>query len=405
MDVTNWACVADDPRRIVPIGRPIGNLACYVLDRRLEPVPIGVAGELYLAGVGLARGYLDRADLTAEQFIPNPLSDIPGSRMYKTGDLARWLADGTLEHLGRLDHQVKIRGNRIELGEIEAALRTMDGVAEAACAAVELEGTATLCAYLVAAESQEVPSIETLRSALSNQLPAYMVPSSFTVLESLPLTTSGKVDRRSLPVPGVGDRPALEQVYVQPEGETETRLSAIFAEVLRVERVGALDNYFALGGDSIRSIQVLARARSEGLHFTLPQLFSGPTVRELATQVLQSAVDGPIERIAPLGLLARRGCGPSSRGCGGCLSADRTAGGNVVPCGLQCRDGGVPRRVRVSRRSGTQRSGAACGLEHGSATSCGAADPFRLERFLTALAVGGATDDHPAARARSARFG
>ena len=138
VDVTNWACVADDPRRIVPIGRPIGNLACYVLDRRLEPVPIGVAGELYLAGVGLARGYLERADLSAEQFVPNPFHS--RQRMYKTGDLARWLADGTLEHLGRLDHQVKIRGNRIELGEIEAALRTMDGVAEAACAAVELDG-------------------------------------------------------------------------------------------------------------------------------------------------------------------------------------------------------------------------------------------------------------------------
>ena len=149
-----------------------------------------------------------------------------------------------------------------------------------------------------------MPSIETLRATLSSQLPSYMVPASFTVLEELPLTTSGKVDRRRLPEPGLGDRPALEQAYVEPEGDTETRLAGIFAEVLRVERVGALDNYFALGGDSIRSIQVLSRAHSEGLHFTLPQLFSGPTVRELATQVRRGEPVELVQRTAPLSLLA-----------------------------------------------------------------------------------------------------
>ncbi len=147
VDVTSWACGPDDPRGIVPIGRPIGNLRCYVLDRQLAPAPIGVPGELYLAGVGLARGYLARADLTAERFVPDPF--VTGERMYKTGDLARWLVDGTLEHLGRLDHQVKIRGNRIELGDIEAALRGIDGVSEAVCAALPLDGVLTLCAYLV----------------------------------------------------------------------------------------------------------------------------------------------------------------------------------------------------------------------------------------------------------------
>ena len=206
--------------------------------------------------------------------------------MYKTGDLGRWLVDGTLEHLGRLDHQVKIRGNRIELGEIEAALRGIDGVSEAVCAARAAGRSPDRSVPTWwPTKTQEVPTVEALRSELSSQLPSYMVPSSFTVLDALPLSTSGKVDRRRLPAPGLGDRPALEQQYVEPEGDTELRLAGIFADVLRVERVGVLDNYFALGGDSIRSIQVLARARSEGMFFTLPELFTDPTVRELARRM------------------------------------------------------------------------------------------------------------------------
>ena len=298
VDVTSWQCLVEDSRRIVPIGSPIGNMACYVLDRHLKAAPIGTPGELYLAGVGLARGYLGRADLSAERFVPSPFGD--GERMYKTGDLARWLGDGTLEHLGRLDGQVKIRGNRIELGEIEAALRSFEEVGEAACAAMELEGSLSLCAYLVAASGAELGSVESLRARLAQRLPSYMVPSFFTELDALPLTTSGKTDRKRLPRPSGGDRPKLEQEYVSPEGEGEIALARIFQEVLHVDRVGALDNYFALGGDSIRSIQVLARARSEGLHFSLPELFAQPTVRELAELSLQHGVEEPL---APLGAL------------------------------------------------------------------------------------------------------
>ena len=182
--------------------------------------------------------------------------------MYKTGDLARWLPDGTLQHLGRLDSQVKIRGNRIELGDIEAALRDIPQIAEAACAAIDIQGSLTLAAYLVPATAEQLPAVETLREQLAQTLPAYMVPASFTELTELPLTTSGKTDRKRLPTPNTDDRPQLQQQYVQPQGDRETTLAQIFQEVLHVTRVGALDNYFALGGDSIRSIQVLARART-----------------------------------------------------------------------------------------------------------------------------------------------
>ena len=301
VDVTSWDCLREDPRRIVPIGRPIGNIACYVLDSRLEPAPVGTPGELYLSGIGLARGYFQRADLSAERFVACPFAQ--SERMYKTGDLARWLADGTLQHLGRLDGQVKIRGNRIELGDIEAALRSIDSVAEAACAAVDLGGNLTLAAYLVAAPEEELPPVESLREELSARLPAYMVPASFTRLDELPLTVSGKTDRKRLPLPTGGDRPRLEQEYVEPEGAAEIRLAEIFAEVLHVDRVGALDNYFALGGDSIRSIQVLAQARARQLHFTLPELFAQPTVRQLAALSLTHTAEGPIQPVKPLELV------------------------------------------------------------------------------------------------------
>ena len=173
---------------------------------------------------------------------------------------------------GKLEHK---------LGDIEAALRDIPQVAEAACAAVHVSGSLTLAAYLVPSEAEELPPVESLRDRLSQTLPAYMVPSSFTELAELPLTTSGKTDRKRLPTPNRQDRPQLEQAYVEPEGEREIQLAQIFQQVLHVDRVGALDNYFALGGDSIRSIQVLARARSQQLHFTLPELFAQPTVRQL----------------------------------------------------------------------------------------------------------------------------
>ncbi|MFD3457918.1 amino acid adenylation domain-containing protein [Streptomyces sp. NPDC058691] len=256
---------------VVPIGRPVWNTQVYVLDAWLQPVPAGVAGDLYLAGVQLARGYLNRPGLTAERFVADPYGPA-GTRMYRTGDLARWTTDGQLEYLGRTDHQVKVRGFRIELGEIEAALVRLDGVAGAAV--IVREGQ--LVGYAVTDASAQW-----LREQLAAGLPEYMVPTHLVVLESLPLTVNGKLDRKALPAPtreGGG-------AYVAPRNPVEADLAGIWAEVLGQERVGIDDNYFALGGDSIRSIRVLALARGRGLRFELAELLRHATIRGLAPLV------------------------------------------------------------------------------------------------------------------------
>ncbi|HEX8117761.1 MAG TPA: amino acid adenylation domain-containing protein, partial [Pyrinomonadaceae bacterium] len=272
VDVTAWACEPGDEHLSVPIGRPIANTQIYLLDKNYRPVPVGVTGELYIGGVQLARGYHARPALTAEKFIPAPLSAEPGARLYRTGDLARFLPGGEIEYLGRIDHQVKIRGFRIELGEIEAALNAHPAVREAIVLAREdAPGEKRLVAYVVLGEGK-APSNSEFRQALKEHLPEYMIPSQFVVLDELPLTPNGKVDRRALPAPDRG-RPSLERAFVAPRTPAEGMLASVWAEVLGVEQVGIHDNFFALGGDSIRSIKVLAKAKERGLSFNLQQLF------------------------------------------------------------------------------------------------------------------------------------
>jgi len=279
VDVTFWACRADGDLRVVPIGRPIANIGTYILDANLCPVPIGVVGELHLAGIGLARGYLNRADLTADRFIPNPYGE-PGSRMYKTGDLARYLPDGNIEYLGRIDNQVKIRGFRIELGEIESALLTQPQVREAVVLAREdVAGDKRLVAYVVPQAGDEAIDQARLRAVLLATLPEYMVPGHYVVLERMPLTPNGKVDRKALPAP---QYTRIDLGYVAPRTQTEAALAAIWAEVLKLDRVGIHDNFFELGGHSLLTVTVIERMRRAGLQVDVGALFATPTVAGLA---------------------------------------------------------------------------------------------------------------------------
>ncbi|HEX8560147.1 MAG TPA: amino acid adenylation domain-containing protein [Pyrinomonadaceae bacterium] len=279
VDVTWWACRRDWARGTVPIGRPVANTSVHVLDARLEPAPEGVAGELYLGGVQVGRGYLDRPGLTAERFLPDPFSAEPGARLYRTGDVARRVAGGEVEYLGRVDHQVKLRGFRIELGEIEAALSRHPAVGECVCVVREdAPGVKRLVAYVGGARGANAAE---LAEHLRGRLPEYMTPTQFVFLEALPLTPSGKVDRKALPRPDYSGAGAGRE-FVAPASASEQALCGIWAEVLRLERVGVHDNFFELGGDSILSIQIIARAAQAGLHFTPRQLFQNQTIAELA---------------------------------------------------------------------------------------------------------------------------
>ncbi|MEP7339013.1 MAG: amino acid adenylation domain-containing protein, partial [Acidobacteriota bacterium] len=264
----------------LPIGRPIAGTQVYLLDAHLQPVPIGVAGELCIGGAGLARGYLNRPDLTAASFVPHPYSDEPGMRLYRTGDRARYMTDGQIEFLGRGDNQVKVRGFRIEFGEIEAALCQHEAVREAAVLAREdVPGKKRLVAYVVAAR-EEVGAAE-LIAYLKKKLPDYMVPTSFLLLDELPLTRHGKVDRRNLPQPDSAAR-TPEQALAAPRTAVEWQLAEIWSQVLGVARVGIHDNFFELGGDSILSIQIIARANKAGLRLVPKQIFQHQTIAELA---------------------------------------------------------------------------------------------------------------------------
>jgi amino acid adenylation domain-containing protein len=288
----------------IPIGTPIGNTRVYLLDARMEPVPVGVAGELYIGGAGLARGYLNRAEATAERFVPSPIAGQKGERLYCTGDVARYLSDGRIEYLGRLDDQVKVRGYRIELGEIEAVLRRHGAVAEAAVLMREDEaGEKRLVAYVVSGGEGELKSGE-LREHLQRVLPEYMVPSAFVMLEKLPLNANGKVDRKSLPAPGL-ERPELESTFTAPRTETEEKMAEIWRDVLKLEQVGVEDNFFELGGHSLLATQVISRVR-EVFRVELPlrNVFETPTISDLATTIaelqtaqkdIQIAVINPIQ--------------------------------------------------------------------------------------------------------------
>jgi amino acid adenylation domain-containing protein len=281
IDVSFWECQRNSPKKIVPIGRPIANIRLHILDRHLQPVPIGVAGELHIGGVGLANGYHNRPQLTAEKFIPDPFRKSPGERLYKTGDLTRYLADGTIEYLGRIDHQVKIRGFRIELGELEATLVEHPEVrASVVIVREDKHGDRFLVAYVVGKNS---PGLEpaALRQFLKNKLPDYAVPSRFMVLDSLPLTPNGKVDRRALPEP-ISVRAATDEGLVAPRDPLEARLCALWEEVLDVRPVGIRDDFFELGGHSLRAVRLMALIEQEfGRQLPLANLFQGATIEQL----------------------------------------------------------------------------------------------------------------------------
>ncbi|PSB40959.1 non-ribosomal peptide synthetase, partial [Chamaesiphon polymorphus] len=267
----------------IPIGKPIANKQSYILDRYLQPVPIGVPGELHIGGDGLARGYLNRPDLTAAKFIPNPFSSDESARLYKTGDLARYLPDGNIEFLGRIDNQVKIRGFRIELGEIEAVLSTHPQVQQAVAIATEASpGHKRLVAYLVT--SDESLSSSQVRVFLKQRLPEYMVPAAIVTLDSMPLTPNGKVDRNALPTP---DREwDLTIDFVLPSTPTQEAIAQMWLEVLGLEKVGIHNNFFDLGGNSLLVTQLISRLRSAfDVELPIISLFEKQTIFELAESI------------------------------------------------------------------------------------------------------------------------
>ncbi|HEV2707212.1 MAG TPA: amino acid adenylation domain-containing protein [Pyrinomonadaceae bacterium] len=266
--------------RKISIGRPLRHAQAYILDAHLQPVPIGVAGELHLGGHALSSGYLNHPELTAEMFIPHPFSAIPGARLYKTGDLARFLPDGNIEFLGRLDKQVKVRGFRIEPGEIERALVQHERVREATVVVRSEDGDKRLVAYLVA-DGSDAPTTQELRQHLKESLPAYMLPSAFVFLDALPLTPGGKVDQRALPAPQSSST-ELTESFVAPRTSLERTLAEIWADALKQKRVGVHENFFELGGDSILIIQIVARAQQAGINLSARQFFQYPTIAELA---------------------------------------------------------------------------------------------------------------------------
>jgi aspartate racemase len=265
----------------LPIGRPIANRKVYVLDRQLQPVPVGVPGELYIGGAGLARGYFNRPELTAELFIPNPFGSEAGARLYKTGDLVRYLPDGNLEFLGRIDEQVKIRGYRIEPGEIEVVLGQHPVVQNSVVLArIDEFGDKILVAYVVPTSGPL--RVKELRRFLNEQLPDYMVPSAFMMLDPLPMTPSGKIDRRALPTPD-RNRPELEDDFTPSQSPMEQQIAAIWSEVLDIEQIGRHDNFFELGGHSLLATRVVSRITQQlKVHLPLRILFEKPTVVGLA---------------------------------------------------------------------------------------------------------------------------
>ncbi|MBP2645388.1 MAG: amino acid adenylation domain protein [Firmicutes bacterium] len=279
VDVSYFNCSTGKELQIVPIGKPIDNIKLYIINKNNKLQPVGMVGELCIAGDGLARGYLNKPELTAEKFVQNPF--MSGEKMYRTGDLARWLPDGNIEFLGRMDHQVKIRGFRIELGEIETELLKHPSIKETIVVARDgNDGDKYLCAYIVA--EREV-TIAELREHLSRTLPDYMLPPYFVELEKMPLNSNGKADRKALPEPKGNINTGVN--YVAPRDETEEILVEVWQTVLKAERVGIKDNFFSLGGDSIKAIQVLARLSQKGLTLEMRDLFKHPIIEELSGYV------------------------------------------------------------------------------------------------------------------------
>ncbi|HIV69876.1 MAG TPA: amino acid adenylation domain-containing protein [Candidatus Aquabacterium excrementipullorum] len=295
-----WKARADETfdGAYAPIGRPVGERTAHVLDGDLQPVPMGHVGELYIGGLGLARGYLGRSGLTAERFVADPFDETGGGRLYRTGDLVRWLSDGQVEYVGRADHQVKVRGFRIELGEIEASLLAQPGVAEAAVVTQDTDPGRQLVAYAVPmpATSADAAWTAALKAALASQLPDHMVPSHIVPLAALPRLPSGKLDRHALPAPGATASPS--DAHVPPSTDAARRLAALWREVLRIERIGEQDNFFELGGDSLLSLKVVSRVRQwkdPAIDFKLRDLMQRPTIAGLLR--LPSAPTGPSQAV------------------------------------------------------------------------------------------------------------
>lgn len=281
----------------IPIGQPIANTQLYVLDKHLQPVPVGVPGELYIGGKGLARGYLNRPELTAEKFIPNPFSKIPGERLYKTGDLVSHSPTGVLEFLGRIDNQVKLRGFRIELEEIAAVLLQHSAVKESvAIVREDVAGDQRLVAYIVV-NPESTFAINDLRDFLQQKLPDYMIPSVFVPLKNLPLTPNGKIDRQALPAPD-SIRPEQAGLFVAPRNYTEVELARIWAEVLQLKQVGVYDNFFNLGGHSLLATQLISRVRDAfQVELLVRQIFEAPTVADLAAIVIKKLAEQTDEEL------------------------------------------------------------------------------------------------------------
>jgi thioesterase domain-containing protein/acyl carrier protein len=289
--VSTWKCRPDYQRRIIPIGRPISNVRLYVLDGDRKPVPVGVPGELYIGGMAVGKGYLNRPELNAERFLPDPFSGVETDTIYRTGDRCRWLPDGHIEFLGRRDNQVKIYGARVELGEVEAAVCSHPQVAHAAAVVRQsAPGFNSLAAYVVPRGRQAQTAdargefVQDLKRYLKTTFPAYLVPQAFKVMEALPQLVSGKVNRRALPV--IAPVKKTVSRYVAPRSPLERQLAAIWAELLECDRVGAHDNFFKLGGHSLLAVRMMVQARST-LGTTLPVtvLFAAPTVAELAERI------------------------------------------------------------------------------------------------------------------------
>jgi acyl carrier protein len=296
---STWGLMHRDDHESPTVGRPISNTRSYVLDRRGRPLPIGIPGELHLGGMGLARGYLGRPDLTAEKFIPDPFSVEPGARMYRTGDLARFLPDGRIDFLGRMDHQVKIRGYRIEPGEIEAALNEYPSVKTCVVIArADADDDRRLVAYIVARDGEKPGQLE-LRSFLRTRLLEQMVPSAFVLLDEMPLTPNGKINRRALPAPDVS-RPEIEQRYVAPRNNIEAALVELWQEVLDINQIGVSDNFFDLGGHSLKATSLLSKVRRIfRTELPLSVVFQATTVESLACALVEhEAKPGQTAKIA-----------------------------------------------------------------------------------------------------------
>ena len=299
-----WDCHADLPPGPVPLGHPIANMRAYVLDETMHPVATGVPGEIYLGGRGLAHGYLGLADLTADRFVPDPFANEPGSRLYRTGDLAKFREDGALEFLGRADHQIKMRGFRIEPGEIEAILESFPGIGRAVAIARGDGAEQRLVAYYESgtrsgAETSAAdrtsdtqtgaPDEAELRQRLRQRLPDYMVPSAFVRMDALPLNRNGKIDRAALPEPGA---PSLDRVHVPPRTPVEEGIAEIWQGVLKCAQVGATDDFFDLGGNSLLATQVVSRLRTRfDVEFPLRRFFEGSSVETLAGAVEEILVE------------------------------------------------------------------------------------------------------------------